>query len=139
MRRLGGRLQFEEGICQTVALACPAHESAQEHEAPVVGGRGWASAPSVCVQVIDQCLLYEQLGGAIRVLSPREQVVDRHAVGVQAARAALRTLETSKPRVALTVERSARRAQDERPAFELLLGSLAELGVRATPPVRSPL
>ena len=34
---------------------------------------------------------------------------------------------------------SARRAKDERPAFELLVGSLAELGVRATPPVHSPL
>jgi len=34
---------------------------------------------------------------------------------------------------------SARRAKDERPAFELLVGSLAELGVRATPAVHSPL
>ena len=36
------------------------------------------------------------------------------------------------------VMKNARRAKDERPAFELLVGSLAELGVRATPPVHSP-
>jgi Phage integrase, N-terminal SAM-like domain len=36
------------------------------------------------------------------------------------------------------VMQSARRAKDERPAFELLLESLAEVGVRATPPVHSP-
>ena len=33
---------------------------------------------------------------------------------------------------------NARRARDERPAFELLVGSLAELGVPATHPVHSP-
>jgi hypothetical protein len=91
LARLGRRIEIKERVGDAVAPAGPAHELAQEDEAPVVARLRRMRPLLVRVQVIDDCGLGEDVAPV--GLRPVQQVVDRDAVADERALALLLGLE----------------------------------------------